>query len=278
MPVSTAPNPTQKPPYGPLIADGSSFFAGLLGDWLFREGGGLKTYDALGRITGTLHGTTTWTTTPQGPAITFPGTSGNGVSLDGVALDIAATPCTVLLRFSVANGATANGYLLSCVDENAFVGYTAQIGVNTVGRVGWFGGDKSWVDVHANTLNDGALHTLIIVINSATSAVSYVDNFSTQMTFTTSNDMRPATNLALTTRYFGGPTDGSGDAPFAGVMDRVAVWNRALLPGEANAILTAPYAMYSTRPARRWRVPPPTGASPNKIIQFNQAVQRAASW
>lgn len=100
----------------------------------------------------------------------------------------------------------------------------------------------------------------------------YINGLAVSLVFTgTIPATVPSVNLPLAIATTSDKVAGNS---FNGLVDLPMVWGRALSPEEVWSLYATPYAMFTTRPVRRWFVPdpyPPLLLVPTKVRQIAAA-------
>lgn len=223
--------------------------SGLVGHWPLDEGAGTTVHDVSGAgNNGVLSGGATWVPGLFGDALSFDGQSGQVRVADSPSLE-PATAVSVSAwvmhagspgryRYIVAKGATAcsaASYGLYTGPNGGLQFYVSQR-AGTTYAVTADAGDAVW-DGHWHLVTgtfDGTVLRLFVDGIEVGSAVSYPGALVYHLS--DSND------------FFIGNYPGCQDREFAGVIDDVMVWDRALSPAEVMDLLPTQGAAGSSSP------------------------------
>jgi hypothetical protein len=241
----------QKPPLGVQLNWAHPLSKGLVGCWLFNEGGGDKAYDLSGYNN---HGTLMDMAFP--PTVTSgwnPGKDGVGLMFDG-SNDYVNCGNDLSLRISTFSielwlkTATADRYVLTRGvswdpgKTNYHIGITAE---GTIGvRFHDTGGTLRSATFLDYAITDGTWHHVVGMHNAvAQKTTIYVDGIQGEnVTCTTPPDTSSAGDLWI----------GKYTTALNGSIDSVKIYNRALSAFEIGWLYCEPYAMFE--PATKYTI------------------------
>jgi len=203
----------------------------LVGWWELDEGTGTITADYSGYgHNGTLVGTPApqWVAGLESNAVAFSGTGTDYVDIVGGGSFLGLTN-QISISLWVSNGLSASGIVLSQYDTNSMADTFSLSVSNGFAQFELFIGGTSVVVTSATTLADNGWHYLAGTYDGTAMKV-YVDGVnSSQSNATVSGTI----NIVLADVLLG--RDGAG-SPFAGAVDEVRLYNRALAANEIAAL------------------------------------------
>lgn len=238
-----------KPPAGSLLRRGHPLANGLMLAWVFDQQGGTNSPDMAGGRPGTLVNfptVPTWTTGPRGRSLSFDGT-------DDVVRTVAPAwvyPLTVaaLVRPSSLPAESRIAGFAESANNNAQLG----IGILSTGAIKAADEGSSGAETNATSaagLVAAGDWCLIAGVYSGVSLRTVWLNGTQRASNTTT---RTGT-LTQVDRFAAGRRDRSSPVhPFAGLIDAVYWWNRALTATDQEMLAGDPFCMF-----RRRRVPMP---------------------
>jgi hypothetical protein len=249
-----------KPPLGAQILRGHDLASGLVGCWLFNEGGGTTLTDLSEKSFNGIITGPTWAAGKLGPALTC--------TYVTIPTGFYTTPSskTFFMWVKTSVGGAAPWLLM-------YNGTTQELGLQlqSGGQVSfmvWLGGAKTATSTQS--VNDGVWHQVVGVYDAVAQTVSvYVDG------------IRSATTAAPGVTAFEddylsfcgvGNGHGIGSSSFNGQIDNCMIYNRALNPIEILHLYTNPYAFIAPpQPIRTYFLVMP------KIIVGASNIQGSAS-
>ena len=263
-------HPYEKPMYGVLLNPYHPLARGLVGCWLFNEGGGNIVYDLSGHGNhGTLGGGTAgycpaWTIGKFGSALNFDGSDDYVDVGTDESLDVAGGDFTVAVwaRWTAATGnaraflnfgfsGTSNRFLLT-----TGFGNSGQDKVSFgYGRSTTYG--ANWYYDAGSGLNDGDLHFVVATLFGSTVTI-YVDDESVSFS---------EGSIGVEDGNFFGLGDNDY---FEGDIETILIWKRALNPDEIWQLYTDPFCMfYHPLEAKLlYAAAPPAGIVPQAMHHY----------
>lgn len=223
----------QKPLLGYGLDRSHPSVAGLAACWVLNEGTG-NVFDLAGGANGTVSGGATWKPGDDGPALDFTGASADRVTLSGVPT---GSTFTLLARFYQRS---QSGYRSIYVDNSGNTGLWLN-----GGKVDYFQGSDRWPP-GAAVVSANTWHTALVITPGAGQNLTYYLDGQLYGTYTNPGGYTPA--LPST-----GNLASHGGEALDGRIGLVYVWTRALSAGEALALSTAPYALFTTPTTWRWQ-------------------------
>lgn len=240
------PRPQRKPRLGARLDQQHPLSRGLVGCWLFNEGGGAKLWDISGNAN---HGTLTnmdpssdWVAAPRGVDLDFDG-SNDYIALPKAISFGVATNYTFVFRFRYVGQVTNNSGLYR--SNSAFDGRHGMWRDVNFGRM-W--GRHDGVEIVASTTGplcpQGEWHSIAVTWDKS-EAVLYFDGNRFNGIAATSNQ------TAFTIEGFARQTT----AYMAGQLNYVGIYQRALTASEVRWLYTEPYANVVQPVYRRYFIP-----------------------
>ena len=239
------PTPTPPPTVTPANApaDPSALTDGLVGFWQFDEGSGTQVQDSSGYAnTGAFTGSPSWVTGKVGArALSFDGID-DGVSVPSSILlsphagsagemTVAAWVKAPQLPPTTGQGRTvlvAKGAPGAC-EYGLYLTASGKVGLNLWRQLG--GANYAWVS--GGNLTTNAWHHVAGVVKKGQFVRVYLDGALVAQTTTTSGDTAAGSSPLYLARR------GDGQY-FAGILDDVRLYNRALSAAEVQALATMP--------------------------------------
>ena len=219
----------QKPPPGIRLNSGHGLANGLIGRWLFNEGGGLWVNDLAGNNGGVLTNGPTWAAGRFGPALQFD-------SVDAL-VTISFTRITGYpFTLSVWTQATAGA------NGSPPRALTLGKGATQYFSIGWTGTGGQPVLAGRNAVFDAITATtiglniwtyLVGVFRSATDRELFVNGKSGATDTSSVTELTDATTIQIGSAFTGS---------LSGTVEDARVYNRALLPSEIWQLYVAPFA------------------------------------
>jgi hypothetical protein len=237
--------PYTKPPFGSILIADHDLSQGLVGCWLFNEGGGKTVYDLSGkRNIGTLTNAPTWIADSQfGQTLSFDGVN-DYVDLGTGPLMSLVKPLTVSLWVKPANLSQA-GIICSIGVTDSSACFTMAHG---------FGGPSQYASkpaqpkVYTGSIQEGRWDLWTSVWNGDDSSSFYLSG---KLLTQTGSDNYNYDGLRLGAR-------GTGTYPYAGAIDGVFIYGRALSASEVLQLYYDPFCMFQV-PSRAKYFYLPTG-------------------
>lgn len=260
---------TQKPPQGIQVDWSNPITEGLVGCWLFNEGGGDKVYDLSGygndgTLTSIALPPTTssgWNPGEDGAAIAFDGSNdyincGNNASLK------TTTETTIYIRCYPRD---VNDWEVQISKMNADWTTDGEYVIE-------FGGSGNGI-LRAEYNNNGAniqltdtgytvntWYSIMLTIDSANGGKLFV-NGNLVDSDTTGYTLRgTAASVRIGCRFVGK----SINSPANTIISKAIIWNRTLTPQEIQQLYINPYGMFKKTEVALWKVGIPTVA---KVLQ-----------
>lgn len=240
--LPAAPVNGLKPLFGTRLKLGHPIARGLIALWPFNEGSGDIHNDALGNPHGalTVGGGSTWTLGPFGPCRSFNGSDQNLRWPAGgpTAINGANAQITILVWAklnSLVSGHLVNKYLATTGNRQYQFYYN-----NGIPAMQFVLSSNGTLNTAVNStakIADLNFHQLVAVCDDITMR-QYCDG------------LLDTTPVAYTTGIFNGPQDFRiGSSPSAGswwngLIDHVAIWNRALSAEEIAQLYFEPFCMF----------------------------------
>ena len=231
--------------------------AGVVGYWPMWEGMGDTVGDVAGGNTGTFVNDPVWT----------PGQDGIVVSVQ--ATDKIEVPHTEVLEFAGTASFSVAAWLRRTTTGSTSIVCEKRDSSND----GWsvfFSADKMGMKINGSTVVSTATftdtdryHLFTFVRNGTTSRITYFDNQPGEILAGTANSVNTSAALAI-----GNVSFGTGNA-LLGVLGSVAIYNRALSPGEIALLSQDPFIL-SRRPSNLATLAAATigGAPPAGFIPY----------
>ena len=247
-----------KPILGSQLNQGHPPAKGLVGDWLFNEGGGDKVFDLSGSgNTGTLNGDLSWIPGKFGPALDFPGAD-DYINCGNIG-NYVTSEVTVRARVRFDN-LTSTQLIVCKAGANTQWEFALEFG-RTDKRVTIVWGNNI-ILVSDTDLNTGVWYDIVIVRSGVTGAWGadiYVDGKNDGSTTTAINPLGGTGEV-----LFGAFRVASLGSDFNGQVDNIQIWNRALSASESARLCQEPFARFAPQPIDLWTgaasvtVPTPT--------------------
>jgi len=230
--MSSLTRAQQKPMLGSQLIQGHPINRGLVGRWLFNEGGGDSVCDVSGNNnTGSLINNTSWSIDTKGSVLSFSGVS-QYVSIpdkESFRFDSSTQDFTVATWMRNSGGETNQ----SIVDKRD--GDNDGWCVRTIAGVVWF--SLSARDVKGTiNINDGEWHHVVCVARRSSTGQVYIDGDPDGSAVSISG-----TTMSTTTDIYFGAATYTISYEFTGDMSDVSIYNRALTPGEIQQLYANPY-------------------------------------
>ena len=251
------PDPRVKPPFGSVELDrGHPLARGLVGYWLFNEGGGPLALDLAGANIGTLTNGPTWVSGRAGPALNFDGV--NDYVDAGAAANFTSEGFTLALwiNFDTLDGTGEDGNpVLFNKGQFEVDGYYLQsqdaVNRNLVLVTNQSAANQQTKSSN-NTLSLGDWQHLVATRSGAT--VKLYRNGVEVSYASTGTHIDPAstTSNSVIGRYL----PSAANFHVNGLIDDVRVYNRALSAVEVLQFFLEPYAMLRPIVRRRYFVAP----------------------
>lgn len=211
---------------------------GLVGAWLFNEGGGTIAYDLSGKGNkGTLTSSPVWSVGFfSGPSLSFDGSA----SYVDLGTDASLNPSAVTAAAWVKASSLANTYstVISRTDSSVPQSYYTLL-VKSTGKLAfyvWGNADINYDGTGANTISVDNWYHLALTYDSSAGLKGYFNGFL---------DGSAAANGVLTsksvTATVGKDTNTAGRI-WNGLIDFPAIWNRALSAAEVAWLYAEPFA------------------------------------
>ena len=197
-----------------VAAEEANVTNGLVGWWKFDDGSGTTAIDSTGNgYTGTLNGTTGWTSGHIGPyAISYPGISGSGISISPT-ITTGTTFTYAAWIYIIPGGASY---------QNLFA-YGSSVGFWIIGgKLSFYYGTDH---LNNTSITSNAWHH-IAVVDNAGAVTFYLDG---------SADGTAASGPSFVANGMGADYGNSGEY-FEGYQDDVRIYNRALTTNEITTI------------------------------------------
>lgn len=260
-----------KPPLGACLDRRSPLAKGLVGCWLFNEGGGMRAFDISGLGN---HGTLTNMANPSSSASgRYPTKFGTGLIFDGSDDRIDVTPLTVMPVATFSTSVWFNttiaagvGYLfakMSGVQASnnwQFAAFVSSVAGAVVAKL--YGSNnnnqRQWAS-DATGFNDGGWHHFVVTIGAGGTISNklvtiYVDGSARTTTVTAFGNQSDtyANKLGAQSTIGAGLTSASTFAGFyPGNIENFRIYNRALSQAEVSELYRNPYAGVSMPTRRR---------------------------
>lgn len=223
-----------KPLFGTPLNTSHPLSQGMVGCWLFNEGGGTTVYDSLNKYHGTLAGSTlpTWVTGPYGSSLQFPydGSHTSYVTIPHLGFSNAAlTPISYIFAVTPIASTGGNQYYVD-MKANWFATYN---GYNPY-SINQYNGAYN----NGPTITYGINYLVVSTIDALGNAKLYTANkvFSANAGTGFSSD-------SVTIGTYGGKT--AANEANANI-DFFMIWNRVLSSSEAAYLSAFPFAMFDT--------------------------------
>jgi len=237
-----------KPPY-PTLRPDQRLSAGLSAYWAFAEGSGPRVRDLVGRADGNVQGSATWKA----------GSFGHALALDGSTqwIDVPSAPGLRLRGDMTAsawiNPASTGTAIIMEKGDDASQNVTYGWGFNS-GMLSWIQ-DNTFTAPSGYAVQANAWQHVLITRSVASSTITYYVNGVGQGSFAYIPASTPVVDNAESLGI-GGRGGGISGLRYAGRLDAVSLWSRALSAAEAAQVYADPFA--PVRP--RSPVPPWAGA------------------
>ena len=250
-----------KPPY-PTLRPAHRLAGGLAAFWALAEGSGTRARDLAGRCDGVIQGSAPWSPGPFGPTL----------ALDGNAqwIDVPSAPALRLtgdMTISAwINPSAVGTAILMEKGDDAAQNVTYGWGFNA-GTLSWIQ-DNTFVAPSAYAVQANLWQHVLMTRSAAASTVTYYVNGVGQGTFGYTPASTPIVDNAESLGI-GGRGGGVGGLRYAGRLDAVALWKRALSAAEAAQVYADPFAPARPRaPAHLWAGTLPPAALPPFFPSF----------
>ena len=235
-----------KPVHGSQINFGHPSASGLIGCWLFNEGGGTQVADlSEHRNHGILSGTSpSWSPGNYGPSVLLPGTDEH----------ILITDTNGNLDFEGANESFTvivwiNPYALSTYQSLVWI----QDENDDMWRVliwndGTIKASLNAIDFGStSTVSTGIWQQVAVVFDKSGNGQIYIDGQPSGTPVTLGGEV-----LSLTTNeIYVGYTE-TGTFPYNGQTNHLMIWDKALSAGEIAQLYADPFCMFSRDPIELW--------------------------
>ena len=247
----------QKPPPGTQLNRNHPLAAGLVGAWLMNEGSGLYTYDLSGFGN---HGTLTnmdpatdWVAGPDGYALDFDGGDdyiNTGAGFQGMSLPIS------IEAWMYRTGGGDYGGIVSLDKSANFAGVQIQIINITAIGIG-YGDNTGTISTSRHSKASGAVlvnnkwYHVVGIFRGFEDMDIYVNGINVGGAYTgTGGAMAWAGGYAAIAAGWG-----STGQFFGGIIGKISVYNRSLLPQEISQLYADPYAMWEVARRPIWKAP-----------------------
>ena len=230
---------TLKPPLGARLNLSHPQAAGLVGCWLFNEGGGNKAFDLSNNgLHGTLEGSASWQLGSAGSHILCPNTGDGYIDVpnEGKLASWLSGSATIIARFYKPASGISKGFLGKNPDNVTWLDAVfdgANINVSIDDNV-----NKRTISGIA-IVDDGLWHDWTLVKNGSSGYEAFVDGIS-DGTSIGNGDCSNTSSLKFGVAL--------GYSELDGGFAFVYTWDRALTQSEITEIYTNPYAMFEPEP------------------------------
>lgn len=227
---------TTKPPIGAQIDPSHPLSVGLIGCWLFNEGGGNNALNLAIPSDAAFVGVPTWGQDRNGSILEFPG-SGNYATAP---FDAAYNTGRITLAawIKTTTGA-ANTSIIDRDNEgspNRIFQFVLTNSSANLRIVPFYAGAPVVTYIGSATVNDGQWHHVAAVLDGV-NAILYVDG---NVDFTAAETRALDSGSTLGMRL-GAHFDGGASQPFVGSMDTPMIWNRGLVQSEIQWLVSNPF-------------------------------------
>jgi hypothetical protein len=246
-------NHSIKPVLGVQLDRGHPLAGGLVGCWLFNEGGGNVVQNLAGFSRATFVGTPTWGQGRYGQGLSFPGGSGSYVGVPFETLQNAGR-ITLAAWVKTASGA-ANTTIIDRDTESApnrIFQFTLTNSSANLRIIPFYSGAPVTTMIGSASVNDGKWHHVAAVLDGVNARL-YVDGV---LDFTVA-ETRALDSAGTAGLRIGAHSDGSAVNGFDGQIDEVLIWNRGLSYEEIQWLVVNPFDMVvGTTEISAMEVPP----------------------
>jgi hypothetical protein len=262
-----------KPSLGTQIDWGHSLARGLVGCWLFNEGGGLRAFDLTGRgNTGTLLNGATWKAGKSGSSLYLNGNETIVDTNNKVVASLPAITISIWIKPEAAGGHLVSNHY-GCVNWESVLLSVSVWSVNS---------SNSQSTIKSITFSSPPIgewsHLVAIWTGSGGSLYVYRNgNLIASGDGSIPSLWNPSANLTFggskTTFDCWGSGTGNVGAEFKGFIDEILIYNRALTATEIKWLYQEPFAMFAPQ-SPRFRIwgttaAPVSGAgTPGNLIIF----------
>lgn len=227
--------------------------SGLVGYWLANEAGGTRLVDlSYHGNTGILSGTALPNWAPgffNGPTLNY---NGSTVCYTNCGSSTTLSPLTAITLIAWIKGSSfshAYNCVVSRIDPSATPLFYYQIQVKSTGKMAMFvhagAIDKSYDGTGSNTLSTGSRYQVVLTYDTVNGLKGYV-NASLDGTATANGNLDTGVaNLSIGSDLFTAGRD------FAGIIDVVSVYNRALTQKEITKLYYSPFEPLIQPPPKR---------------------------
>lgn len=217
-----------KPKWLTKIEPGHWASKGLVGSWIFNEGGGDLVGDtSSNENNGTFVGNPQWVGGQDGLALDFDG-AGDNIILTGMT---ASSQSYSLIMWVKATGTVTGQYLFDSESGRLLFAWAAD----AVTTLGFF--DGSWKMFGENP-RDGLWHQIVLILNDTTSeAICYVDAVQSGAIGDYSSNLSIGGAIRIGSRH-------SGTQEFNGQIGSVLFYDRALDGSEIRSLRRKPFQMF----------------------------------
>lgn len=229
-------NPLLKPTLGTPINKARARQLGVVGLWLFNEGGGDTVLDSSGNNpSGTFNGDTTWVSGDEDHAINFADDINNYIANVTTPRNYTALTFSARIRWTgglnhniIISGVEANTYL-SVLNNSLFIKINLANYGSTVDLVSgdWYDVAGTWDGARVKLYLNGA-----IVLDEAETT-------------------NPPANQYF---YIGGFAPSTGILGFVGDISRLSVYDRAHTASEIALLNREPFWMFGRDPIELWQI------------------------
>ena len=258
-------HPYEKPMYGVLLNPHHPLARGLVGCWLFNEGGGNIVYDLSGYGNhGTLGGDTleycpAWIIGDFGSALSFDGSNDYIDCGDDESLDITNA---ITIEAWIKTTQTEQGWILAKFGFDNTGGYGICVHWNKLQFTTKVG--DTWDDlVSDQSINDGKLHCLVATYDGSTKAL-HIDG--------SSDKSKPysGTLVSNSDPVFIGKSTTEWSDPLCGTISFSRLWNRGLSHDEIQKLYTNPFCMFyhPLEAEMLYAAAPPAGIVPQVMHHY----------
>ncbi|MBN1674724.1 MAG: fibronectin type III domain-containing protein, partial [Kiritimatiellae bacterium] len=222
---------------GATTAAGSSLEQGLLGHWPFDDGGGTTAADASGNgRAGTVVGAA-WASGKVGGALQFDGQN----DCVRIAHETVLNAYPLSIAVWVKTSSTGGGAIVNKYVSSSLAGY--QLHMIGGGLHGWYFRNSSnkvfeeFAGMEGGMINDGKWHLLALTV-AADGGRLYVDGVERDHLEWIGTPGATTTSQGLSIGHY--PNSSGGGEYFAGLIDEVRLYNRALSASEVQQLYLLP--------------------------------------
>lgn len=218
-----------QPPLGIKLNNNHNLSQGLAYDWLLNEGGGLNAFNNCNREIGALTSGAVFKTSAKGNVVNFNGTNSY---IGNTNLNITNTPFTISLWIYPTNVSTKCPFAIGTVASTGKLLYLSITSATAMD----FGLVNNNMTATGLTSMTNRWSNIVVSIDQAKNMYVYQDGI--------------LKGSAARTLFFSGTSTWAiGKATnntqyFAGDIQNVKVWKRALTPTEIMQLYVNPYCMY----------------------------------